>query len=573
MKANSAVNSSPVAGNQKLPSYTEVHTTSPIAAGLPVLEIVRKLEEEKILLRDDRIVLKEALYSSDPARREEVIKALCEVELNSQSRFAIRRLKAVLHRNNAGEVSSKNNRVSRELEGPKTGRSSQRPSPVPSAPRQSSYPDPEVSPEEESGAVSKPLAAARSSVSPTRPRSRDSPQSHGQASKTPSPVLRRSAEKSDGKQPGNNARNGDNTGNEDESEDMIDVRETITKLVGECPLYSGNDHFGVLLKLEKRVHDVSSKLSIEKLSKMRLAVIVGSGSYNPLTRIHLRTYYLAKQYLESKLGVLVLGSLLSPAHAVTVRERYRTHPLEILPAPHRLAIAQLLVESSQFLTIDPWEMTRRRAMDYLSLLEHTASILKARFPELFDKIKIFYLCKANNVVKLSPHALRAQNFSVVSVCRTSEADSLRLQLNAKWNGVIHVVEDSAILDASLDQVTSRKVRDKIKQGESVEQLVGSKINDYVNQHHLQQKVMIMSVVEYKCIALISCSCGQLNGLEEWTAEERSLPKIMARPAEPTLRSQQSVYSNQRREDDMSAATPAAAEYTPSWAGGGPSRNV
>jgi nicotinic acid mononucleotide adenylyltransferase len=51
-----------------------------------------------------------------------------------------------------------------------------------------------------------------------------------------------------------------------------------------------------------------------------------------------------------------------------------------------------------------------------------------------------------------------------------------------------MVEDSAILDASLDQVTSRKVRDKIKLGESVEQLVGSTINDYVVSHRIQQKV-------------------------------------------------------------------------------------
>ena len=45
-----------------------------------------------------------------------------------------------------------------------------------------------------------------------------------------------------------------------------------------------------------------------------------------------------------------------------------------------------------------------------------------------------------------------------------------------------------ITDASLDVVTSRKVRDKIKLGHSIEQLVGEKINEYVNIHHIGAKV-------------------------------------------------------------------------------------
>ena len=44
-------------------------------------------------------------------------------------------------------------------------------------------------------------------------------------------------------------------------------------------------------------------------------------------------------------------------------------------------------------------------------------------------------------------------------------------------------------DASLDVVTSRKVRDKIKLGHSIEQLVGEKINEYVNIHHIGAKVL------------------------------------------------------------------------------------
>jgi len=55
-------------------------------------------------------------------------------------------------------------------------------------------------------------------------------------------------------------------------------------------------------------------------------------------------------------------------------------------------------------------------------------------------------------------------------------------------GVIYVAEDTAILDASIDTVTSRNVRDKIKAGESVTHIVGEKINEYVNINRIGFKV-------------------------------------------------------------------------------------
>jgi hypothetical protein len=194
------------------------------------------------------------------------------------------------------------------------------------------------------------------------------------------------------------------------------------------------------------------------MGKRRFAVLCGGGSFNPLTRMHLRTYFLAKQCLEARYGYVVLGtsalffyfivfcsyanrcliclvfspifthslthlffsflhflppsllhflspslplsfhpflpasllgSLLSPAHGATVRERYRTNPSEIIPSPHRLAVAQLLVQNSKLLSIDPWEITRRRAMDYLSLLEHTQQIITEQFPD--TEIKVYIL--------------------------------------------------------------------------------------------------------------------------------------------------------------------------------------
>jgi len=483
----------------QLPANTEVHTTSPIAAGLPVLEVVRRLDEEKILTREDKDALKVALYSSDPVRREKIVKALCDVELNMNSQFSIRRLKATIHQNGSGEVSSKlqhmaiKNTFNHKIVGDVSNT---------------------LSAEAMQVYYSQPPLNNPSTIN-TVFDVKESPYDGEKSAH--SGIQSRASRYSTLSTHNNNNNNNNNISShhlneinvdEDEEDDDMDTKTAVQQVVGARPMYAGNFNFNVCAKISLRLDDFLRRYNPTKMGRRKIAVLTGSGSFNPLTRMHVRLFYLAKQFLESKHGYVVLGSLLSPAHSVTVRERFRTHPNEVLPPPHRLAVAQLLVQNSKWLSVDPWEITRRRAMDYLSLLEHTTAMLKDHFPE--TEFKVMYLCKPNLVPKLSPDAMRSRSYGLVCVCRAPESDTLRSSLGAKWNGVIYVAEDTAILDASIDTVTSRNVRDKIKANESVSHIVGEKINEYVNINRIGYK---------------------LNGLEEWTADEKQLPKISSRPPE------------------------------------------
>ena len=274
--------------------------------------------------------------------------------------------------------------------------------------------------------------------------------------------------------------------------------------IGQEPsiVYAHPDNYNVTAKILKRLNELKSS-GVEAL---KYAVLIGSGSFNPLTRMHLRRYYVAKQYLEnSHLSYTVLGCLLSPAHATSVRERYKTNSNEIIPGPHRLAMAQMLVEDSSFISVDPWEITRRRPMDYQSHLEHTSEMLKSQFPVI--EIKVLYLCKASMLFKLSPQFVRENNYGCVCVARPPESDTLRTSLGSRWNGVAVIVEDNAIIDAALDVVSSKKVREKLRSGENVQHLVGSKVGDYCSFNKIGLK---------------------MNGEEEWGSEEKTLPKIISR---------------------------------------------
>jgi len=146
-------------------------------------------------------------------------------------------------------------------------------------------------------------------------------------------------------------------------------------------------------------------------------------------------------------------------------------------------------------------------MDYMSLLQHVSEVLDAQFPDI--EIKVLYLAKANAVPKMSPLDLRKNGFGVVSVCRATEFDMMRRTLGAKWNGLIQCVEDTAVLDASMDIVTSRKVRENMRKGRSIEVLAGTAIDQYVRNHDLGKK---------------------MTGDEEYNDDEKAMPDIPSRPA-------------------------------------------
>ena len=165
-----------------------------------------------------------------------------------------------------------------------------------------------------------------------------------------------------------------------------DRQSAIEQIVGNSPVYSDVSSKGIYLKFHQRLNDFISQYSIEKARSTTFVIIVGSGSFNPATRKHIRNFFIAKQCIESGSNMFVLGSLLSPSHHSLVRQKFRTCPGEILPDPHRLAIAQLSVKDSIWVSVDPWEITRRRVMDYLSVLDHTARRARDEFTGFNVKI-------------------------------------------------------------------------------------------------------------------------------------------------------------------------------------------
>jgi len=215
-------------------------------------------------------------------------------------------------------------------------------------------------------------------------------------------------------------------------------------------------------------------------------ILVGSGIYNPLHRLHLRMFYLARQFLEGHSHFEVLGGIVSPSHPTAVRQKFRQKPKEIIPPKHRLAMARAAVGDSAWLTVDPWEITRRRVLDYLSVLDHVREMVNKTFAG--ENIKLIMLCDGNELPKLSTSALQERGCSCLCICRPMQVDILLKQITKEWKNVAYVLEDTAILANDLERINCSSVRKDAIEGKDISKSVGKKVAGYMKKHHIAEKM-------------------------------------------------------------------------------------
>lgn len=79
-----------------------------------------------------------------------------------------------------------------------------------------------------------------------------------------------------------------------------------------------------------------------------------------------------------------------PRHLITVRNAFLTSSA-----------------ANSWLAVDPWEVTRKRIMDYMSVLEHAREVCQETFPGHAGDITILYMCQTSQVrLVRSSHIVR-----------------------------------------------------------------------------------------------------------------------------------------------------------------------
>uniref|UniRef100_A0A8B9MPT5 Nicotinamide nucleotide adenylyltransferase 3 n=1 Tax=Accipiter nisus TaxID=211598 RepID=A0A8B9MPT5_9AVES len=92
-------------------------------------------------------------------------------------------------------------------------------------------------------------------------------------------------------------------------------------------------------------------------------ILLACGSFNPITNMHMRLFELARDHLQKTGRYQVIEGIMSP-----VNDDYRKKGL--VSARHRIAMAKLALETSDWIRVDPWESEQETWTETVKVLRH-----------------------------------------------------------------------------------------------------------------------------------------------------------------------------------------------------------
>ncbi|XP_055425506.1 uncharacterized protein LOC129644121 isoform X1 [Bubalus kerabau] len=118
--------------------------------------------------------------------------------------------------------------------------------------------------------------------------------------------------------------------------------------------------------------DVSDRM------KSRIPVVLlACGSFNPITNMHLRLFEVARDHLHQTGRYQVIGGIISP-----VNDNYGKK--DLVAARHRVAMARLALQTSDWIRVDSWESEQAQWMETIKVLRHHHSELLRSLPQMED---------------------------------------------------------------------------------------------------------------------------------------------------------------------------------------------
>ncbi|XP_040125820.1 nicotinamide/nicotinic acid mononucleotide adenylyltransferase 3 isoform X6 [Ictidomys tridecemlineatus] len=97
-------------------------------------------------------------------------------------------------------------------------------------------------------------------------------------------------------------------------------------------------------------------------------VLLACGSFNPITYMHLRLFEVARDHLHQTGMYQVTQGIISP-----VNDDYGKK--DLVASQHRVAMARLALQTSDWIRVDPWESEQPQWMETVKVLRHHHSQL------------------------------------------------------------------------------------------------------------------------------------------------------------------------------------------------------
>ncbi|XP_049723358.1 nicotinamide/nicotinic acid mononucleotide adenylyltransferase 3 isoform X1 [Elephas maximus indicus] len=224
-------------------------------------------------------------------------------------------------------------------------------------------------------------------------------------------------------------------------------------------------------------------------------VLLACGSFNPITNMHLRLFEVARDHLHQTGVYQVIAGIISP-----VNDKYGKK--DLTAAQHRVAMAQLALQTSDWIRVDPWESEQAQWMETVKVLRHHHSELLRSLPQTegpgdkpvspapaaVPELKL--LCGADVLKTFQiPGLWRdahvqeiVEKFGLVCVGRAGhdpEEYILKSPILRKYQHNIHLAREPVQND-----ISATYVRRALGQGQSVKYLLPDSVITYIKDHKL-----------------------------------------------------------------------------------------
>ncbi|CAL8324016.1 unnamed protein product [Merluccius merluccius] len=240
------------------------------------------------------------------------------------------------------------------------------------------------------------------------------------------------------------------------------------------------------------------------------AVLIACGSFNPITNMHLRMFELAKDHLEDTGKYRVDRGIISP-----VGDGYKKKGL--IEASHRVEMAKLALETSDWITVDSWESLQPEWVETAKVVRHHYGELvaaeqtnnevevdtviygkKRRVDDhssshqkgSHDNPRLFLLCGADvlesfgvpNLWKQEDIGELVGRYGVVCITRNgSDVEKFVHQSDSLWchRRNIHLVREWVT-----NEISATHVRRALRRGRSVRYLLPDPVVTYIEEKRL-----------------------------------------------------------------------------------------
>ncbi|XP_007886229.1 nicotinamide/nicotinic acid mononucleotide adenylyltransferase 3 [Callorhinchus milii] len=235
-------------------------------------------------------------------------------------------------------------------------------------------------------------------------------------------------------------------------------------------------------------------------------VLLACGSFNPITNIHLRIFELARDHLHQTGLFKVIKGIISPVH-----DKYGKRGL--VRGDHRIAMVQLAVRSSDWITEDAWECEQTHWLQTVKVLRHHHNallhqhrIMNGTAPENRQFLKEEHCSDSSQSISVLPQlkllcgadvlgTFHIPNlwkdehieeivgkFGMVCISRDGAAPRRFIyesDILFKHRRNIHVVREWVQND-----ISATHIRRALRRGQSVKYLVPDNVIDYIKEHNI-----------------------------------------------------------------------------------------